>query len=297
MSDERDYHARVLSLLEAETPFVAVTMVDAIGSAPQIPGARMLVTESGRDWGTVGGGKIETHCIAEAQKLLSSPTGSETCYYEWNLQTDIGMTCGGVVRMYFEVYLQKTWRIAVFGAGHVAQALVPLLSTLRCRLWCIDSRPEWLDKLPTAPNLSIIQAPTPAEFVASLPTDTFIVSMTMGHAHDVPILAQALKVRQSQPDAFPFIGVIGSPSKAGVIRRDLDKMGFTKDLQQAVVCPIGLALGNNEPAEIAVSITAQLLQERDRLLGGKWDKPGYRRAQQRAEQSTAPRASETTQEH
>ncbi len=285
MSDERDFHKHVLELLEAETPFVAVTLIDAIGSAPQIPGARMLVTPQGLNWGTVGGGKIETRCITEAQSLLKEQTGSITRYQEWNLQTDIGMTCGGIVRMYFEVYLQKTWRIAVYGAGHVAQSLVPLLSSLRCQLWCIDSRPDWLEKLSPAPNLTIQHAPIPAASVASLPRDTFIVSMTMGHAHDVPILEQVLKIKAQEPEAFPFVGVIGSPSKAGVIRRDLAKMGFNKEQQQTVVCPIGLPLGNNEPAEIAVSITAQLLQERDRRLGGKWDKPAYRHAQKRGEKT------------
>ena len=297
MSDEREYHQRVLELLEAAKPFVSVTMLDAIGSAPQNPGARMLVDESGRLWGTIGGGKIEMACLERARQMLTGATTTESApsgstngsrsgppisptsgqYVEWNLQRDIGMTCGGVVRLYFEVYVQQAWRIAVFGAGHVAQALIPLLSSLKCRLWCIDTRPEWLAKLPQAANLTALHAPVPAQAVAQLPADTFLVSMTMGHAHDVPILAAALERQAAEPGAFPFIGVIGSPSKAGIIRRDLDKLGFSRAQQEAVVCPLGLPIGSNDPAEMAISISGQLLEVRDALKGGgKWSKPAYR---------------------
>ena len=43
---------------------------------------------------------------------------------DWNLQRDIGMTCGGLVKLFFEVYNRNDWHVVVFGAGHVAQALV-----------------------------------------------------------------------------------------------------------------------------------------------------------------------------
>lgn len=276
MSDERDYHQEVLRLLEAQIPFVSVTLVDAIGSAPQNIGARMLVGEQGLLWGTIGGGKVEMASLAKSRELLQSPDSGPFFYAEWNLQKDIGMTCGGVVRLYFERFVQSRWQIAVFGAGHVAQALVPLLSTLNCRLLCIDSRQEWLDRLPESSNLSKICSPQPADEVARLPRSSFLVSMTMGHAHDVPILTQALRIRAEDPQAFPFMGVIGSPAKAGIIRRDLAKLEFSKEQQQSIICPLGLPLGNNDPAEIAVSISAQLLQVRDSLLpGNKWSKPGY----------------------
>lgn len=277
MSDERDYHSQVLSLLEAGLPFVAVTMLDAIGSAPQNPGARMLVTEQGLHWGTVGGGKIEMACLARARELLSEADAPTTQFVEWNLQREIGMTCGGVVRMYFELYVQQTWRIAVFGAGHVAQALVPVLSTLKCQLKCFDAREDWTRRFAPAPNLSVTALPQPKDAVAGLARDTFIVSMTMGHAHDLPILTEALRIKAEDPDAFPFIGVLGSPSKAGIIRKDLSKLGFSQELIDFVACPLGLPFGNNEPAEMAISIAGLLLQARDaRMGGGKWAKPGYR---------------------
>ena len=115
-----EFFEKFLELKNDNTPFVAVTMTNARGSAPQDVGSRMLVGESGLLFGTVGGGKIEAHCIEYAKSLLNTQEKikSET----WNLQTDIGMTCGGVVSVFFEVHCPKhDWNVAIFGAGHVSQ--------------------------------------------------------------------------------------------------------------------------------------------------------------------------------
>lgn len=275
-----------MALSQSQQPFVAVTLVDVVGSAPQNQGARMLVTAQGLHWGTVGGGKIEARALQEAQALLRDSRGSSHHFYEWNLQRDIGMTCGGVGKFYFEVHGgARDWSIAVFGAGHVAQALVPLLASLNCQLWVCDSRSEWLERLsaggriPADRSLNLQQREEPASLVAELPRHSFMVSMTMGHAHDVPILAQALRLRREDPQAFPFMGVIGSPAKAGAIRKDLRQQGFSSEELTTLVCPVGLPLGSNAPAEIAISITAQLLQERDRIFEThqKWERPAYKR--------------------
>ncbi len=276
-----NYHQQILDLQAQGEPFVSVTLVDAVGSAPQNVGARILVTSTGLLCGTIGGGKVEAHCIRYAQGLLQQQAKSAFAYQEWNLQTDIGMTCGGLGRFFFEVFVKPRWHLAVFGAGHVAQALVPVLSTLDCQLWCIDSRQEWLDKLPTAANLQTIQADQPADQVAHLPDDCLVISMTMGHAHDVPILEQIFLRQQQQPEAFPFVGVIGSHAKAGALKRDLKNRQLPPEQIAQIVCPVGLPLGNNQPAEIAISIAAQLLQVRDQLfqVSEKWQKPAHRRQQ------------------
>src|SRR5687767_11572314 len=114
----------------------------------------MLVTIEGRVFGTVGGGKIETRAIEEAKSLLTDSAAPKTRFHQWSLEKDIGMTCGGTVRVYFEAFNVTRWNIVVFGAGHVAQALVPLLVQLDCRVTCIDPREEWLSRLPASPKLT-----------------------------------------------------------------------------------------------------------------------------------------------
>lgn len=245
------------TLLESREPFVAVTVVDTLGSTPQDRGAKMLVTEGGRHSGTVGGGKIEMRAIAEAQSMLRDSDAPKTRFFQWSLEKDIGMTCGGIVRVYFEAFNVTRWNVVVFGAGHCAQALVDLLVKLDCRITCIDPRPEWLEKISDDPKLRKVQAgDMPAE-VAKIPEGSFVLLMTMGHTTDKPILLEILRTR-----TFPYLGVIGSNAKAKRLRQDIAAAGLPDEVQHAFFCPVGLEIGSNHPREIAVSIAAQMLQIR-----------------------------------
>jgi xanthine dehydrogenase accessory factor len=100
-----------------------------------------------------------------------------------------------------------------------------------------------------------------ADRVADLPDHAFVLLMTMGHATDWPILQEILKTR-----SFPYLGVIGSQAKAARLRKAVIEAGLPDEAAQRFYCPIGLDLGNNHPQEIAISVVAQLLQERDRWL-------------------------------
>lgn len=247
-------------LMATGQPLVTVTVVDTAGSAPQDAGAKMIVTAGGRLWGTVGGGKVETKAIAEAKLLLTSPERRTTQFVQWNLNKDVGMTCGGIVKLYFEAHNFGRWNIVVFGAGHVANALVTLLIHFDCHIFCIDPRPEWIDRLPRSDKLETIIAAEMPGVVSTLPDDAFVVLMTMGHTTDKPILLEILRTRQ-----FPYLGAIGSHSKAVILRRDVAEAGLPPAMQEAFICPIGLELGTSNPFEIAVSIIAQMLQRRDEL--------------------------------
>ena len=257
-----DFFAQLQALLASGAPFVSVTVVHTVGSVPQDQGAKMLVTAEGLRHGTVGGGRVERKAIEEAQRLLSPDAPERTHFVEWNLKRDVGMTCGGSVKLYFEAFNLTRWRIAVFGAGHVAGALIPLLVQLDCHVTCYDTREEWLARLPDSPRLSRVLSPDlPAE-VAKLPDDAFVLLMTMGHATDRPILLEILRGRD-----FPYLGVIGSAAKAARLKKDVVEAGLPPQLRDAFFCPVGLDVGSNHPVEIAVSVAAQLLQQRDRVRG------------------------------
>jgi xanthine dehydrogenase accessory factor len=248
-------------LMAAEVPLVVVTVVDTMGSAPQDRGAKMIVTAEGLRFGTVGGGKVETKAIAEAQSMLVSEATEATKFVQWNLAKDVGMTCGGIVKLYFESHNAGRWRIVVFGAGHVANAVVNVLIHLDCAITCIDPRPEWLAKLPESPKLTKILTPDMPSIVKTLPDDAFVILMTMGHTTDKPILIEILRTR-----SFPYVGLIGSDAKANILRRDVAEAGLPEEAKNAFFCPIGLSLGTNHPYEIAVSVAAQLIEVRDARL-------------------------------
>jgi xanthine dehydrogenase accessory factor len=148
----------------------------------------------------------------------------------------------------------------VFGAGHVAQQLVDVLVRLDCRVTCIDTREEWLARLPESPKLMrILSEDMPAE-VAKIPDGSYVVLMSMGHACDKPILLEILRTR-----TFPYLGVIGSNSKAKRLKQDIREAGLPPEAERAFFCPIGLAFGSDAPAEIAISVVAQMIEIRDRV--------------------------------
>jgi len=264
-------YAQMVALEQSRTAFVLVTLVEALGSVPQDAGAKMLVTAAGRQAGTVGGGRVEAQALAVAAEMLSARdlAGARPRFVNWSLKGDVGMTCGGSVKLYFEPHATAAeWTIAVFGAGHVAQALIPVLTPLRCRLFCFDSRSEWLKQLPSTPNLTASHRPELAGAIDELPEEAFVLCMTQGHQTDRPILHRALTTR-----TFPFVGVIGSAAKAIVLRRELAASGVSASALEHVHCPVGLEFGSNHPHEIALSIAAQLLTERDRLAQTLPDQP------------------------
>jgi xanthine dehydrogenase accessory factor len=253
-------YEQLVGLENEGVPFVLVTLVDALGSTPQDAAAKMLVTREGLHSGTVGGGKVEAAALKLASEVLETGEAKPR-FVSWTLKGDVGMTCGGSVKFYFEPHFGAgPWSIAVFGAGHVAQALIPVLIPLPCRITIVDSRKAWLDRLPSAHNLRAIHADAPESLVPSLADDTFLVVMTMGHVTDRPVLRRALMERK-----FPFIGVIGSDAKAKILRRELIAEGVPAKRASQFHCPIGLDFGTNHPHEIALSIAAQLLTERDRI--------------------------------
>jgi xanthine dehydrogenase accessory factor len=250
---------RLIALERDGVPYVLVTLVEALGSTPQDTGAKMIVTAAGRHSGTVGGGKVEAKAIVLAGEILAEPGQPAPRLVNWTLKGDVGMTCGGSVKLFFDPHRPQAWPIVIFGAGHIAQALVPVLTPLACEITIVDSREEWLGRLPSARNLRAIRSDDPASIVATLPADAFVLFMTQGHATDRPILQRALETRD-----FPFIGVIGSAAKAAVLRKELVETGMPAERAAGFHCPVGLDFGTNHPHEIALSIAAQLVSERDK---------------------------------
>jgi xanthine dehydrogenase accessory factor len=254
----RSFFETTLELEQKAENFVVVTIVSGRGSIPQDPGAKAIITNNGLVFGTIGGGKVEARAMSDALLILNSPQ-AQPHLVTWNLQTDIGMTCGGEMTFLFELHQQNSWPIAVFGAGHVAQALIRTLARLPCQITCIDHRAEWIEKLPNLANLRKLCLAKPEELVKDLNPKSFFIVMTQGHARDLPILKEIFKIH---PHAN-YVGGIGSDVKAQRLKKELLDFGISNKLVEKFICPIGLPIGKNHPAEIAISICAQLLQKRD----------------------------------
>jgi xanthine dehydrogenase accessory factor len=245
-------------LLRSGRAFVLVVLTETLGSAPQETGAKMLCDSNGWIAGTVGGGKVEAKALDQAATMLNSNLAY--ALVDWHLEKDVGMTCGGRVKIYFETHGSARWQIAIFGAGHVAQAVVRTLLPLDCEITCVDSRTEWLESFPKSSKLIPVRREQPSEFVATLNDSTFVLLMTQGHATDFPVLLECMRTATE----FPYLGVIGSKSKRTVLHRELLNAGVSENRAEKFICPIGLPLGANTPAEIAISVVAQLIEVRDK---------------------------------
>jgi xanthine dehydrogenase accessory factor len=169
------------------------------------------------------------------------------------------MTCGGEMSFLSEkVVAVEPWHIAIFGAGHVSHTLVPVLATLSCRVDVIDTRPDWLARFSPLPNVKLHQVDSFEDGIALLSPTSFVLSITQGHSCDRPVLRDVLR----RFPEIPVIGVIGSASKRAVLLRELREDDLPGETLEKIVCPLGLPIGSNDPAEIAISITAQLLSLR-----------------------------------
>jgi len=256
-----EYFKKAGQLAQAGKPFVTVTMLSHRGHAPQDNGAKAIVTTEGLFSGTVGGGKVEAKAIVFAQQLLLEKATASFERVTWNLQKDVGMTCGGEVEFVFELSSPKIWKVCVFGAGHVAQAVVRLLLTLDLTVECYDPRQEWLDKMPQLNDrlkCHLYNSEDDLDKVVSFESQTYYLCLSQGHSFDMPILKSILL--RGSPE---YIGVIGSPVKALQVRKALLEVGVPADRVEKLYCPMGLKIGSNAPSEIAISIAAQILGHRD----------------------------------
>jgi xanthine dehydrogenase accessory factor len=155
--------------------------------------------------------------------------------------------------------------LLILGAGHVAQPLAAIGHMLGFRVCVVDDRPEWANRqrFQSAAEITVIDYEPINEILAPIPIpmnpDTYVVIATWGY--DLPCMEQAL--RQSPA----YIGLVSSPTKARVLFKRLLQTGFSPQAIQSIYTPIGLDIGAESPAEIAVSIMAEILAVRSGKSG------------------------------
>jgi xanthine dehydrogenase accessory factor len=159
----------------------------------------------------------------------------------------------------FETLSPQRPRLWVFGAGHVGQALVRLLSELALfEITWIDSRDELLPA--NLPECVTTRARAqPSELIGAARPATRYVVLTHDHGLDYELCRSILL----RGDAA-WLGLIGSASKSARFRSRLLRDGVGADMLAGLTCPIGIpGVASKLPAAIAIAITAQLLQKLD----------------------------------
>ncbi|MCU5772424.1 xanthine dehydrogenase accessory protein XdhC [Erwiniaceae bacterium BAC15a-03b] len=232
-------------------PCVLLTVLEEKGSVPRDSGSKMVVTAD-HSFLTIGGGHLEYQCIAQARAMLQS--GQQAPHSEhFSLGARLGQCCGGMSTILFEPLMQQQPQIAVFGAGHVGQALVNLLSTLPCHVNWIDEREGQFAQVPA--GVSACFAEDPLEQVAAMPAGSYFIVMTHHHPRDLE-LCEAILRRGD----YRYFGVIGSATKRQRFDYRLEGKGFSQQQLATMRCPIGLAdVKGKLPAEIAVAIAGEII--------------------------------------
>jgi len=233
-------------------PCVLVTIIEELGSTPRNAGSKMVVSAT-QLFDTIGGGHLEYKAMHLARQMLAE--GRETTHLErFSLGASLGQCCGGATVLLFEPMGGVQAQIAVFGAGHVGRALVPLLAALPCRVRWIDSREqEFPDIIPT--GVSKVVSEEPVDEVDELPAGSYCIVMTHNHQLDLELTAAILKRND-----FTWFGLIGSRTKRVKFEHRLRERGFAADSLARMRCPMGLAeVKGKLPIEIAVSIAAEII--------------------------------------
>ena len=148
-------------------------------------------------------------------------------------------------------------RAIIFGGGHCAQALAPLLHTVGFRVTIFEERKEYgcRENFPTAEQI-IVGDYTKISDNLQFTSDDYIVIMTNGHSFDLEVQDQVLR------GDFAYVGVIGSRRKTASVNQKLRERGIPEDAIARVHTPIGTPIKAVTPEEIAVSITGELIYTR-----------------------------------
>jgi len=242
------------SALERGEPAALVTIVRSTGSTPQRTGAKMLVYPDGRIVGTIGGGCYENDAIGKAREAIAS---GKPALVKYDLNDDFvqesGLICGGQMEVYIDP-IAAAPALYIIGAGHVGWHLAKFAADAGFRIHVVDDREKFANA-ERFPGADAIVVDDIGEWLhrAELPASAYAVVVTRGHTHDFEAI-RALAARDLR-----YLGLIGSRAKVARIFDALDAEGMPAECLDRVHAPIGLAIGAITPAEIAVSILAELI--------------------------------------
>lgn len=224
-----------------------ITVTETSGSSPASVGQIMAVLSDGRTSGTVGGGASEYRLIQEAKKAISN---GETIFHFSFDHAENGMACGGAMKGFGHI-LGNENHLYIFGGGHVSQHLAPLANAAGFFVTVIEDRPEFETEFPDTQY--ILSSPDEYEEKVKLSGSAYIVVCTRGHRTDDKALRYCLSHENN------YLGMIGSAQKVNTLYEQLKKEDWPKETMDKVYAPIGLNIASRNPAEIAVSVLAEIL--------------------------------------
>ena len=269
-----DIYEEIIKMKKANEPCMTVTVVEKVGDGPVELGKKMLVGGSGKLIGTVGGGALEHLAIETCKDLIKIRKSQMEKYLlkEGEIvdkATTLPMTCGGIVTLFYE-YIGHGAHIYLFGGGHVSQALCNVLKTMNFYVTVIDDRKEVVDQFIGGDKVYH------HDFVDFIETQgitkgAYVVVCTPSHKYDYEVMH---KIIEKQLE-LKYVGMLCSKNKLkDYLIKTHEKFGQNLDLTNHYA-PIGIDTGGGSPAEIAISISAEILAVYYDKTGNKHMRDAY----------------------
>jgi xanthine dehydrogenase accessory factor len=249
-------YREVLKVREDGSEGILASIISTDGTSLPGQDLKAFYRRSGEKIGSLlGSQKLDERIVKEMERLLRMKSldvmilsSSETTH-PWT----------GIEILLEPVFSEPT--VYIFGAGHISQQLAPLIQKVHFKVVVIDDREMFANKelFPDADEVIVTELEKAFEHL-TIDQSSYIIIVTRGHLYDGLILAEAVKTKAH------YIGMIGSKKKIQTLYKNLAKEGIPESLLKRVHAPIGLDIGSETPEEIAVSIVAQLIQEKRKKL-------------------------------
>ncbi len=257
----------VLDRLNRGERVALASVVEASGSVPGKPGAKMAVSNLGNRHGTIGGAGLELKVEKHLGQMLTDESATsrvETYVLHRDAKgqeaTALNSLCGGRVTVSLEV-LKPVPHILIAGGGHCGLAIAAACDNLGWSHSVFDVRNEYADG-ELYPNAVEHHSSDVKEFIASLSDNGFMRFsdvLLLGHdwSVDQDLLIDLLLNRGESNR--PRIGAIGSRAKWKVFREAAISAGVSENAIDSVRCPIGIQIGAESPEEIAIAVCAEIM--------------------------------------
>ncbi len=185
--------------------------------------------------------------VLPLQQMRATLLNRSNAYYR--MQT-VDQTCA---QRSFEIEFVPPPRLVIAGAGHVGAATAALANSIGFETLVIDDREDMLSESRFPGSKRIVGEIEHELRSLAIDAQTYLIVVTRGHRHDSAALGAIIN------SSAKYIGMIGSKRKVRTVLDELAKQGVAREKLLSVQAPIGLELGAVTPAEIAVSIVAQLI--------------------------------------
>jgi len=230
----------------------SVALAVVVRGPAELLGVKALIPAEGEPVGSLLETPLGEAVLQEAQRLMAERTSATRRYPSQE---------GGEIEVFFDVH-RPAPRLVIVGGVHIASDLIHFAKPLGFSTYIVDPRTAFAspERFPHADHL-VQQWPDEALPEIGLNRETSVVVVTHDPKLDDPALLVAL------PSPAAYVGALGSPKTHAQRVQRLLESGLTQPQIDRLHAPIGLDLGGRTPAEIALSIMAEIVAVRNRVAG------------------------------